>query len=84
MLGFRLREKEPANVQAPLAGTLQPHQQRVVDEKAELDERLGKLYAFLKTGIFKSLPDDDQILLDRQAMAMSILSGILKARIARF
>ena len=61
-----------------------PHQQRVVDEKAELDERLGKLHAFLKTGVFKSLPDEDQILMDRQARAMRMLSGILGERIARF
>lgn len=80
LLGFRLREKEPAQP----ASTLQPHQQRVVDEKAELDERLGKLHAFLKTGIFKSLPDEDQILMDRQARAMRMLSGILGERIARF
>lgn len=84
LLGFRLREKEPAQVQAAPASTLEPHQQRVVGEKAELDERLAKLHAFLKTGVFKSLPDEDQIMLDRQATAMSILSGILKARIARF
>lgn len=61
-----------------------PHQQRVVDEKAELDERLAKLDAFLKTGTFKSLRDEEQILLDRQAVAMRILSGILRERIALF
>lgn len=81
--GYALRAKLAAAVVA-CGGKYLPHQQRVIDEKAELDERLAKLHAFLKTGIFKSLPDEDQILLDRQATAMSILSGILKARIARF
>lgn len=33
--------------------TLAPHQQRVVDEKAELDDRAGKLNVFIGTEVFK-------------------------------
>lgn len=29
-----------------------PHQQRVVDEKAELDDKLSKLKAFTETDLF--------------------------------
>jgi hypothetical protein len=41
-------------------------QQRVIDEKAELDERIGKLCAFLKGDAYRALPDVDRHLLDRQ------------------
>lgn len=61
-----------------------PHQQRVVDEKSELDEKLSKLDAFLRTDTFKSLRNEEQILLDRQATAMRIYSGILGERIKLF
>lgn len=61
-----------------------PHQQRVVDEKSELDEKLSKLDAFLRTDTFKRLRNEEQILLDRQATAMQIYSGILGERIKLF
>lgn len=61
-----------------------PHQQRVVDEKSELDEKLSKLDAFLRTDTFKSLRNEEQILLDRQATAMRIYSGNLGERIKLF
>lgn len=61
-----------------------PHQQRVVDEKNELDERLSKLDAFLHTDTFKRLRNEEQILLDRQATAMRIYSNILRERIDLF
>ena len=35
---------------------LAPHQQRVVDEKQELDEKREKLGAFKNTDLFASLP----------------------------
>ena len=61
-----------------------PHQQRVVDEKSELDEKLSKLDAFLRTDTFKRLRNEEQILLGRQATAMRIYSGILGERIKLF
>lgn len=39
---------------------MQPHQQRVVDEKAELEERINKLTAFISGDTFKSLECRDQ------------------------
>lgn len=61
-----------------------PHQQRVVDEKAELDERIKKLRLFLPTDICLSLPFDERGRLKRQLAVMEEYSGILEERIAAF
>lgn len=45
---------------------LQPHQQRVVDEKVELDQRREKLESFYSTSIFQGLPNSEQSRLLRQ------------------
>jgi hypothetical protein len=63
---------------------LQPHQQRVVDEKAELDERLGKLIAFFGTPIFTGLVEEERERLAAQERAMGAYSRILADRIAAF
>jgi hypothetical protein len=66
-------------------GTVPPHQQRVLDEKHELDDRLSKLDAFiLDNPLFTKLPPDEQERLVRQSKAMAVYSGILDERIARF
>lgn len=61
-----------------------PHEQRVLEEKAELDGRCGKLAAFLITPIYARLDEPDQALLSQQHKAMIRLSDILGLRIARF
>jgi hypothetical protein len=64
---------------------MQPHQQRVVDEKKELDEKLDKLKAFIEVNpIFKKLPEDERRRLNRQFDVMAEYSGILSQRIAAF
>ena len=63
---------------------LQPHQARVVGEKADLDEKLAKLSAFLDSEAAKALALEDQSLLHRQRVLMFNYSGILSARIERF
>jgi hypothetical protein len=67
---------------------MQAYQQRVVDEKKDLDHKLEKLDAFLTTaqsgGLFDSLPQEDKTLLQHQGVAMREYSQILKKRIARF
>lgn len=63
---------------------LQPHQQRVVDEKTELDERLTKLIAFFDSSIFAGLPTDEQGRMKRQADHMTNYSVVLGERIAAF
>ena len=69
----------------PVPGSeLPPHQQRVVDERRELDERRDKLSAFYSTPIFHGLPESEQSRLLRQGVAMRSYSEILGERIAAF
>ena len=63
---------------------MEPHQQRVVDEKNELDERLAKLSEFGKGELFESLPPSEQGRLNRQHSIMEDLSTVLGERIAAF
>ena len=64
---------------------MQPHQQRVVNEKKELDEKLDSLKAFIETSpIFKSLPADERGRLGKQFDVMAAYSRILSQRIAAF
>ena len=61
-----------------------PHQQRVVDEKAALDEKIATLGKFLCGEFIKSLPQDEQARLSEQFDVMQVYSNILGARIAAF
>ncbi|MBX9754545.1 MAG: hypothetical protein K2X80_07295 [Pseudomonadaceae bacterium] len=63
---------------------LPQHVQRVIGEKAQNDDRLAKLSAFIKTEAFRELAGKSQGLLVAQSVAMSELSGILADRIASF
>lgn len=63
---------------------LLPHQQRVVDEKSELDEKLGKLTAFFPSAIFAGLDGAERERLQRQAVHMAAYSDVLGERIAAF
>jgi hypothetical protein len=64
--------------------SLQPHQQRVIDEKSELDERLAKLVIFMGTELCLSLPFAERGRLKRQASAMKDYTEVLAERIAAF
>lgn len=66
------------------ADILAPHQRRVVDEKAELDERLDKLCLFSNSNTFASLPIAEQERMNTQRHLMCSLSAVLGARIAAF
>ena len=61
-----------------------PHQQRVVDEKSELDEKLAKLSGFFSNPIFAGLAPEEQCRLKSQAYHMSEYSRILGQRIENF
>jgi hypothetical protein len=63
---------------------LQPHQQRVITEKADLDEKLGKLLAFFQTPIFADLSEAERSRLRNQARYMDGYSAVLGERIAAF
>lgn len=62
----------------------QPHQQRVVDEKTELDDRRSKLAAFLYTGTFEALDAAERERLEKQLRLMTSYSDVLAERIKAF
>lgn len=59
-------------------------QERVVTEKAELDEKIEKLRAFSATDAFENLPGDEKARLGRQEIYMTLYSETLGDRIAHF
>lgn len=63
-----------------------PHQQRVVDEKRELDEKIQKLTAFVYSEKLTSVvkDDDERRRLLQQDELMRQYSRILSERIANF
>lgn len=63
---------------------MQPHQERVVKERAELDEKISKLSKFIGTDTFQALPLSEQTLLREQRDVMNRYSSILGERIAAF
>lgn len=63
---------------------LAPHQQRVVDEKRDLDDKREKLGNFKNTELFASLPWQEQERLNTQAHIMTMYSAVLGERIAAF
>ena len=63
---------------------LKPHQQRVVTEKSELDDKLAKLNSFFMTSIYDNLNADEKARLQRQAEHMRAYSDVLYERIAAF
>lgn len=75
----------PAGAKPPLPPTMQTHQQRVVDEKRELDDKLTRLVQFIGASpIFSSMAVVDRDLMCEQRDVMMIYSRILRDRIARF
>lgn len=67
------------------AKNYQPHQQRVIDEKAELSAKIIALVTFIETNpLFAVLPYDERILMQQQLQAMSEYSRILAQRILFF
>lgn len=64
---------------------MEPYQQRVLDEKAELETRAKALSTFIGTSkIFAGLPETEQKLLREQCEVMWQYFEILEKRIALF
>jgi hypothetical protein len=63
---------------------MQPFQQRVIDEKEELDSKRDRLRAFFGTDLYRELDPAEQSRLNRQLEAMTLYSNILAERIAAF
>ena len=64
---------------------IQPHQQRVIAEQAELDEKIAKLAPFIDSNpLFSKLPADEQDRMKRQLDYMKCYSEVLGERIENF
>lgn len=63
---------------------MQPYQQRVIDEKAELDSKLEKLIIFINGPTYTTLEQDEKVRLTRQGDVMREYSDILHERIKAF
>ena len=63
---------------------MQPHQQRVVDEQKDLQDKLEKLKNFHASAIFIGLAPAEQARLFAQAVFMGAYNDILKDRIDAF
>ena len=65
--------------------TLQPHQQRAIDEKEALDKKITALGNFIgESPFFKRVDPAEQGLMMEQLRAMRVYSEILGERIAAF
>lgn len=63
---------------------LQPHQQRVIKEREDLEERLNKLNLFIQGDKFKYVDWNEQTRLLLQSKVMEAFSLILQQRIEAF
>lgn len=63
---------------------LQPHQQRVVDESNEVNDRAKKLAQFQQTDVFAGLDEAEQKRLNRQMHIMELYCDVLRERIEAF
>lgn len=63
---------------------MKPHQQRVVDEKSSLDEKIGKLVAFMDSDASQVLSLSEEDDLEEQLEYMQKYSEVLERRISKF
>lgn len=61
-----------------------PYQQRVVDEKRDLDDKIAALDKFISGGFFQTVPSEEQARQRVQLDAMRVYSSILNMRINAF
>jgi hypothetical protein len=65
--------------------TPRPYQQRVIDEKADLGEKIGELSDFINTNqTFMTLPKDERARMHIQLAAMRVYHQALDERIQAF
>lgn len=60
---------------------LQPHQQRVITERDELQTKLDALTRFIDSTLFETLPKAEQGRLQRQKLIMIDYLAVLNERI---
>lgn len=61
-----------------------PYQQRVVEERRQLDNKVGLLDQFLSTNASINLTHEERSLLALQSDTMKLYSAILQKRISLF
>lgn len=61
-----------------------PYQERVIQEKAELDDKIAKLTAFIESANFKKVDPREQNRLRIQKHWMALYSQVLGERIEAF
>lgn len=61
---------------------IEPHQQRVINEKDDLDKRIIALKRFVNSNSINLASEGEQELLKKQLVVMTSLSDILMARIS--
>lgn len=69
---------------APLETDMPPHQLRVLEELAQVSDRLEKLTAFFDTDLYRSLDVDERGRLKEQSLIMGEYQRILAARVSAF
>lgn len=69
---------------AKLEADIPPHQLRVLEELAQLTDRLDKLTAFFDTGLYRSLDVDERGRLKEQSLIMGEYQRILVTRVSAF
>lgn len=60
------------------------HQERVIEERRELVEKLEKLKAFFSSPVYDKLETDEQARLQEQSVYMDQYAEVLQRRIAAF
>lgn len=63
---------------------MKPHQQRVVDEKQSLDEKISKLISFMESDASSVLSLSEEDDLEEQLEYMEKYSEVLTRRISKF
>ncbi len=86
LMGYELKERLYQRTLPPVAPTAPPpttFRERMLIEKAELDEKMNKLGDFMKTIGFTTLPGPEQTDLRDQHVAMQDYSFLLGRRLLR-
>lgn len=63
---------------------MEPHQERVVQEREQLVDRINKLNAFLHSETFAKLDEAERERLSEQSVYMEQYAGVLGRRIEAF
>lgn len=63
---------------------MEPYQERVVEEKNALVEKMNKMDPFLGTVSYANLSPDEQARLSRQYLIMQLYAQVLEERISAF